>query len=372
MLNDLDIYNSYFNKKIFIKLKKTINENNFIFGKSVKKLELLLSKYTGSKYTVTVGSGTDALFLSLKSLNLKRGDEVIIPSFSWLSVLEVILLLNLKPVFIDTDVNSFNLDLNKIKKLLTKKTKVIISTSLFGRSIDLRYLKKVCIRNKIILIEDAAQNFGSKIGKFNACNIADITCTSFFPTKNLGCYGDGGAIFTNNKNINDKLIRLRNHGQKKYNHGEIAGMNSRLGSLQACILIEKLKDINNKKIKQKKLYKNYLNFFKKKKIFGYPSERINGNNYNDMNSQFSILVKNRNLLIKLFKKYKIDYKIYYSKPLYKQFNIKKNIRLKNTEYICKRIISLPFNDLSKKRFNSVLTKLTKIISLKKGVFFEKK
>ena len=172
MFNDLDLYNKKYKKKILNSIQKTVNENNFIFGNNVKKLEKKLSKYTGSKYVCTVGSGTDALLISLLSLNLKKGAEIIIPSFSWLSVIEVVLLLKLKPIFVDVNTENFNLNIHKIKRLITRKTRVVISTSLFGRSCDLNKLRKI-LPKKIKLIEDGAQNFGSIFGK-NALNIADI------------------------------------------------------------------------------------------------------------------------------------------------------------------------------------------------------
>ena len=143
MLNDLDIYNNNLKQKIIKNIKKTIKENSFIFGKNVSKIENKLSKYTGSKFVITVGSGTDALLLSLLSLNLKFGDKVIIPSFSWLSVLEVVLLLGLKPVFLDTDLKTFNLEVENLEKIIDKKTKVLISTSLFGRTVDLGEIRKI-------------------------------------------------------------------------------------------------------------------------------------------------------------------------------------------------------------------------------------
>ena len=370
-MNDLDLYNKNLNKNILIKLKNAINENNFIFGKNVKKLELLLSKFTGSKFVVSVGSGTDALMLSLISLNLKKGDEIIIPSFSWLSVIEVVLLLNLKPVFVDTNINDFNLDIEHVKKLINNKTKVVISTSLFGRTCDLFKLKKI-LPKRITLIEDGAQNFGSLYKGRNSLNIADISCTSFFPSKNLGSFGDGGAIFTNDKNINKNLVRLRNHGQIKYSlTSSKPGLNSRLGSLQATILIEKLKKIKSKIISQIGLYKKYQNFFLKNKISGFPEIR-NTPLIRDSYSTFNILIKNRGILIKILKKNNISYKIYYPKPLYNQYNLKKKIKLKNTEFLCKSIISLPFNDISKKRYSNVIKVLKKIIQNNRKIFFEKK
>ena len=371
MLNDLDLYNKKLNNKIRKSLNKEIDNNNFIFGKSVKNLENKLSKLTNIKYVASVGSGTDALLLSLLCLNLKKNDQIIIPSFSWLSVLEVVLMLGLKPIYAETDLETFNQDLKSVKKLINKKTKVIISTSLFGRSADLIKLKEICKKKKIILIEDAAQNFGSKIKKKDSCSFADLTCTSFFPSKNLGCFGDGGAVFTKKKKFNNLKLILRNHGQKKYNDSTCVGINSRLGSLQAAVLIEKLKDFKSKKKKQKSIYKKYSEFFQKNNIKGFPLERDSNKNFDDMNNQFSMIVKKRASLIKEFNKYNIKFKIYYSKPLYKQFKIKNKIYLKKTEYLCKNIISLPFNDISSKRSKKVLANLQKIIDNNRSIFFEK-
>ncbi|MDA9650326.1 aminotransferase class I/II-fold pyridoxal phosphate-dependent enzyme [Candidatus Pelagibacter sp.] len=371
MFNDLDLYNNSSKKKIIQSIKKAIDENNFIFGKNISKLENKLSKFTKSKYVITVGSGTDALLISLMSLNLKEGDEIILPSFSWLSVIEVVLLLKLKPIFVDTDIYEFNLDVNKVKKLINKNTKAVISTSLFGRTCNLNILKKI-LPKRICLIEDGAQNLGSIYNKKSSLNIADISCTSFFPTKNLGSFGDGGAIFTNNKKKYDQIIMIRNHGQKKYSYtSQQLGLNSRLGTIQASILIEKLRKIKFKLNKQIKLYQKYQIFFTKYSIIGFPKLR-NTSLIKDSCSAFNITVKKRKILIKDLIKNKIPFKIYYPKPLYKQYNLKKKIKLKNTEFLCKSIISLPFNDFSKKRFNNIIQKLAKIIKNNKTIFFEKK
>ena len=160
----------------------------------------------------------------------------------------------------DTDIKSFNLDVIDVKKKITSKTKAVISTSLFGRTCELDLLKKY-LPKKIFLIEDGAQNFGSVYKGKNSLNFADISCTSFFPTKNLGSFGDGGAIFTNNKKVIDRVYKLRNHGQKKYSIASIdkPGLNSRIGSIQSSILIQKIKKIKYKISKQNRLYKNVRN-----------------------------------------------------------------------------------------------------------------
>ncbi|MDC3008032.1 aminotransferase class I/II-fold pyridoxal phosphate-dependent enzyme [Candidatus Pelagibacter sp.] len=370
MFNDLDLYNKK-NKKLILKsVTKTIDKNNFIFDQNVDKLEKRLSKFTGSKYVCTVGSGTDALLLSLLSLNLKKGDEIIIPSFSWLSVVEVVLFLNLKPIFTETNLVNFNLNIEHVKKLISKRTKAIITTSLFGRTCDLEKIKS-SLPKKIKLIEDGAQNFGSILNGKSSLNIADISCTSFFPSKNLGSFGDGGAIFTNNNLIYKRIKMLRNHGQLKYSITATGpGINSRLGSIQATVLLEKLKKIKSKITSQIRVYEKYQKFFIKNNIVGFPKIRIKSKMV-DALSAFNLVVKNRNKLINIFKKKNIPFKIYYPKPLYDQYNLKYKNKLKNTEFLCNSIISLPFNDLSQKRFNLIKYKLEKIIKKNKKIFFQK-
>ena len=369
--NDLDIYNRYFHKLILKNIRIEIKKNNFIFSKTVKRFENILAKKVGSKYSLTTGSGTDSLILSLLSLNVSRGDEIIIPSFSWLSVLESVLIVGATPIFVDSDIKSFNLDVIDVKKKITSKTKAVISTSLFGRTCELDLLKKY-LPKKIFLIEDGAQNFGSLYRGKNSLNFADISCTSFFPTKNLGSFGDGGAIFTNNKKVIERVYKLRNHGQKKYSIASIdkPGLNSRIGSIQSSILIQKIKKIKYKISKQNKLYKNYQKFFLKNKISGFPLFR-NNFEIKDSCSSFNIIVKKRAKLINKFRKEKVPYKIYYPKPLYSQYNLKKKLKLVNTEFLCKSIISLPYNDMSSIRFNLVLNKLQKIINEDRKIFFEK-
>ena len=215
--NDLDLLNRNILKKIKISTEKIFKRNNFIFGDEVFELEEKLANTTKSNYCISVGSGTDALLICLLSLKLKKNDEVLIPSFSWLSVIEVVLLIGAKPVFIETDKNTFNLNVKCIEKKINKNTKAIVSTSLFGRTVDLIEINKICKKNKIIHIEDAAQNFGSKINGKNSSSIADMTCVSFFPSKNLGCFGDGGAIFTNSKNIKGFPVTIK-EDQNAYSH----------------------------------------------------------------------------------------------------------------------------------------------------------
>ncbi len=368
--NDLDLINSKLNKKILINIKKVIDRNNFIFSSEVYNLEKKLKNLSNSKYAITTGSGTDALILSLMAIkDHKDKNQIIIPAFSWLSVAEAVIFLGFKPIYADVESDTFNISVKDVLQKINKQTLAIISTSLFGRTCDLIKLKKISNKNKIILIEDAAQNFGSKIDNKNSCGIADITCTSFFPTKNLGGYGDGGAIFTNKKNFYKKIVKLRNHGQKKYSESDMVGLNSRIGSLQAAVLNKKIIYFREKINNQIKTYKSYQRFFEKNFITGFPKYKSG-----DSVSHFNILLKRRSLFINELKKSNIKYKIYYPKPLYKQFNqkINKKLFLFNTENICKKIISLPFNDFSNKRHSKVLKVLQNIINKNRDYFFAKK
>ena len=188
-------------KNILKDIEIFLKKGNYINGKENFILEKKLKNLVGAEYCKVCSSGTDALLVSLLSLNLKKGDEIITSPYSWISVAEVAKLIGLKVKFADVNLNNFNIDLDKIKAVVSKKTKVIIPVSIFGMCSNLPEIKKFTKKNNIILIEDAAQSFGAKISNMNSCNIADISCTSFFPTKILGGYGDGGAIFTNKKKI---------------------------------------------------------------------------------------------------------------------------------------------------------------------------
>ena len=363
--NDLDLLNKKTLKKVKNRTQKIFKKNNFIFGEEVLKLEKKLSNITKNNHCISVGSGTDALLICLLSLKLNKKDEVLIPSFSWLSVVEVVLLVGAKPVFLETDKKNFNINIDDIEKKINKKTKAIISTSLFGRTVDLIKIHNISKKNKITHIEDAAQNFGSKINNLNACSIAHMTCVSFFPSKNLGCFGDGGAIFTNSKS-KDKIFRqLRNHGTKKYSIGKTVGLNSRIGTLQAGILLEKLIFFDKQIKLQRNLYLKYQNFFYSRNIKGFPFiSKKDQNAY----SHFNLILKNRKKFIKYLLKFNVPYKIYYSKPLYKQYDLKNKFICNETEKICKNIISLPFNFIDYKRQKKVFKVFDKIIAYDRKIF----
>ena len=227
-------------------IKKVIKSSSFINGPIVKEFQKNLQEYLNVRHVIPCANGTDALQISLMALDLKKGDEIITTNFSFASTIEVILLLGLKPVIVDIDPKTFNIDPSLIENKITERTKVIIPVHLFGQSCRIEEIIEIANKNNLQVIEDNAQALGSQYKFSNSekqmtGTIGDIGTTSFFPSKNLGCYGDGGAIFTNSDNLAYKMIGIVNHGMyERYYHDEI-GVNSRLDSIQAAILNVKLK-----------------------------------------------------------------------------------------------------------------------------------
>tara|TARA_Y100000294_G_scaffold34420_2_gene30076 strand:- start:7317 stop:8414 length:1098 start_codon:yes stop_codon:yes gene_type:complete len=258
-------------EKTHKKIKKNLNKNlnqlflkqKFILGDEVEKLEKNLSKITKAKYSLGVGSGSDALIVALLSCDLKKNDEVIIPDLTWISTIGSVIFAGGKPVVADVNSEDGTINLKSLSKKINKNTKVIITVGLYGHLPALDLIKKICTKNNIILINDGAQSFGSKYKNKYCHQYTSISCTSFFPAKVLGSYGDAGACFTNDKKLYDKMKMIRTHGQNKKSHSIILGLNARIDTIQACVLNEKLKYINKEiKLRKRKL-KTYVKMLSK-------------------------------------------------------------------------------------------------------------
>lgn len=226
-------------------IKEVIDNCAFINGPQVKEFAKELAQYTGAKHVITCGNGTDALQIALMALDLKPGDEVIVPAFTYVASAEVIGLLGLTPVMVDVDPATFNVTAENIEKAISPRTKAIIPVHLFGQSCDMEPIMKLADKYGLYVIEDNAQAIGavytfSDGTKKQTGTIGHIGCTSFFPSKNLGCYGDGGAIFTNDDELADRLHMIANHGQQVKYHHKVIGCNSRLDTIQAAVLRAKL------------------------------------------------------------------------------------------------------------------------------------
>ena len=346
---DLERQFNTISEKIQAAINHVLKTGDFINGGAVPELEKQLAAFVGVKHCIAVANGTDALEISQRAIGISHDDEVLIPSFTWVSTAETIAYLGAKPVFCDVLKDSFTIDIEDCKRKLTSKTKALVAVSIFGQCADLFTLKEFCDQNNLILIEDAAQSFGASHHDpknqrtYRSCSIADISTTSFFPSKPLGCYGDGGAIFTNDDD-NAVLMRLlARHGQKSKDEFIVVGRNSRLDTIQAAILLEKLKIFNDELVLREKcadLYSQYLNH----DLVKVP---LVSNNNSSVFAIYTIGVhaSQRNLLGNHLASLDIPYAIYYSKPLYKQ-NIYTNDPTESlpiTDYLALTTISLPMH-----------------------------
>ena len=221
-------------------VQRVLDHGQFILGPEVAELEAKLAAYTGSKYCISVANGTDALQIAQMALGIGPGDEVVTPGFSYIATAETTALLGAKPVYVDVDPRTYNLDPERLEAAITNRTKAIIPVSLFGQCADMDAVNAIAARYRLPVIEDAAQSFGARYKGRKSCNLTTIGCTSFFPTKPLGAYGDGGAIFTNDETLARVMRQIARHGQDRHYHHVRVGMNSRLDSLQAAILLPKL------------------------------------------------------------------------------------------------------------------------------------
>ena len=325
---------------------KTIKNGNFILGKNVEKLEKKIANFIGVKYAIGVNSGTDALLLSLKALGIKKDDEIITTPFSFIATAEVIANLGAKPVFADIKPETYNIDPFKIEKAITKKTKAIIPVHLYGQMSQMKEVLSIAKKYKLYIIEDAAQAIGAK-QKINdnwkmAGSIGHLGCFSFFPTKNLGAFGDAGMVATNDKKLAEKIKLLRNHGTtKKYCH-EILGTSSRLDELQAAIILAKmpfLKSWNQKRIKIAQFYNKNL-----KNIGDIITPETAKNNFHIFH-QYTICAKYRDKLKKYLKGKNVPTAIHYPAPLHLQpvfkYLKRKGGDLPESEKISQEVLSLP-------------------------------
>ena len=299
--SDVPITNKKY-KSLFIEsFNNLLDQGKFIQGDQVFKFENKLKKFTGAKYATSVASGTDALIVSLMAIGIKPGDEIITTPFTWLSTTQAIIMLGAIPRFVDVDQNSLLIDENLIEKKINKNTKAILVVSLFGSMNNFKKLNKIKKKYGIFLVEDAAQSFGSVYKNYNSCNIADISCTSFFPTKTLGGLGDGGAIFTNKLKFyeNAKMIKL--NGQIKKNRASMIGYNARIDTLQAAFLNKKINTIKSyieRKREVAKFYIENINNNSKCKIVAQDHSQYS------CCSSFNIMVIKRDKLINHLKKIK--------------------------------------------------------------------
>jgi aminotransferase EvaB len=336
----LDEYRLY--KSQILKLvNKVFSSGNLILGNELKNLEKNFSKYIGNKFAVGVNSGTDAILIALLALGIKKGDEVITVSNTAVPTISAIVSTGAKPVFVDINENDFLINTSEIKKKITKKTKVIIPVNLYGQSANIKELKKISKKNNIKILEDCAQSTGAKYKGEMCGSLADISAFSFYPTKNLGAYGDAGMIVTNSKILHDKCKMLRKYGMKKLYYSEFHGINSRLDEVQASILNFKLKKLNTNILKRRQIAKIYNKKIKNPQLI-LPKEN------NECYHSYYVYVirsKKRNKLLNYLRKNNVFCNISYPFPIhlmrgYKYLKYKKGA-LPITEKLSNEILSIP-------------------------------
>jgi len=333
---------------------ETLSSGQYINSDQVERFADALSDYTGVDYVIPCANGTDALQLALMALDLQAGDEVIIPDFTFISAAEVIALLKLRPVLVDVNHATFNIDVNKIAGAISKKTRAIIAVHLFGQCCDMAPILNIAKQNGLYVIEDNAQSIGAVYTfpdgqKHQAGTMGDIGTFSFFPSKNLGCYGDGGALATNNAALAKKLKMLTVHGQsKKYVH-ETLGCNSRLDSIQAAILNVKLPGLNADIEARQNVADKYNRLLSKKNTLLEIPEKLLSSTH--VFHQYTLKIKNnrRDELRTYLNTKQIPSMIYYPLPVHRQQafcgNIQLGSDLAETEKLCRSVLSLPMHPL---------------------------
>lgn len=356
--------------------KAVLDSGCYIGGEQVRLLEQELANYCGAAQAVTCGSGTQAIEIALMVLGLEPGDQVIVPDFTFIAPAECVKKLGAVPKFADIDPRTLQVDPESVERLVGSKTKGIIAVNLFGQCAPYEKLREIADENGLWILEDSAQAFGASRGEKKTCTFGDISITSFYPTKPLGCYGDGGALFTANPEYAERARLLANHGSKeRYRHIEI-GTNGRLDALQAAVLRVKLQHLDQELEQRRQNAKVYDQFFAE--LSGFTPQAIDVGNTSTY-AQYTLMVKNRDEFIKRLEKSEIPYCIHYPLPLHEQpcfedfraddsleplygppgvFDTEAKEGNPNSEWAAEHVISLPFCAFTDTQ--SVVEKISKI------------
>lgn len=340
------------------RIQRVLDHGQYIMGPEVKELEEKLAAYTGAKHCVTVASGTEALLISLMALGIGPGDEVITTPFTFVATAEVIALLNATPVFVDVEPDTCNIDASLIEAVITPKTKAIMPVSLYGQPADMDEINEIAAKYDIPVIEDAAQSFGAEYKGKRSCNLSTVGCTSFFPSKPLGCYGDGGAIFTNNDAIAQACREIRIHGQKeRYVHPRV-GVGGRMDTLQCAIVLAKLKRFDWEIEQRLKIGKRYNDLVDERMIKRVQQRQDRTTTF----AQYTIFVDNRERIQKSFLNNNVPTAVHYPIPLNEQIAYK-NISISECTPVAsinsKKVISLPMSPELKLEHQLIIVNLLK-------------
>lgn len=312
----IDLQSQYLSYKseIDLAIKDVLDSSQYIMGPKVVEFENNLSNYSGAKHAIGCASGTDALLVALMAIGIKAGDEIITSPFTFIASSEVISLLGAVPVFVDINEDTYNIDASLIESKISGKTKAIMPVSLYGQTADMDLINQIAQKHKLFVIEDAAQSFGASYKGKKSCNLSDFGCTSFFPSKPLGCYGDGGALFTNDDVLAEKARVILAHGSKQRYVHTVIGINGRLDAIQAAILNVKLKYFPQEVDKRIEIGKKYIDLLSNKDV-RLPVIKADRTS---VYAQFTLQASNRSEIINKLQQNGVPTAIHYPTPLHLQ------------------------------------------------------
>ena len=322
-------------------IERVLSHGQYILGPEVAELEEKLAAYVGVKYCITCANGTDALQIAQMAFGIGPGDEVITPGFTYIATAETVAVLGATPVYVDVNPKTYNLDIEKLETAITPRTKAIIPVSLYGQCADFDAINTIAAKYNLPVIEDAAQSFGATYKGRKSCNLSTVACTSFFPSKPLGCYGDGGAIFTNDEELAKVIRQIAVHGQDHRSHNIRVGVNSRLDTIQAAILLPKLAILDDEMQARQHVADTYTKLFNEAGVLTTPFvEQHNSSAW----AQYTIQVENRDQVQAKLKAEGIPTAVHYPIPLNKQPAVADpNAALPVGDAVAERVMSLPMH-----------------------------
>jgi UDP-2-acetamido-2-deoxy-ribo-hexuluronate aminotransferase len=328
-------------------IQRVLSHGRYILGPEVEELEENLADYTGAKYCISCANGTDALQIAMMALGIGPGDEVITPAFTYIATAEAAAVVGARPVYVDIDPETYNLDVRQLEAAIGPHTKAIIPVGLFGQCADMDAINSIADRHGLPVVEDGAQSFGASYYGRKSCNLSTIGTTSFFPAKPLGCYGDGGAMFTNDEALAKSLRQIARHGQSKRYYHDVVGVNSRLDTLQAAILLEKLK-IFDDEIKARQVVAQRYTELLVQLSKDNPSNPVVTPLVRDGNTsawaQYTLRLKDRDAVQGALKAAGIPTTVYYPVPLHQQAAVgSEQLSMPESERASKEVLSIPMH-----------------------------
>jgi len=352
---DLKAQQALIKDKIDANIQRVLAHGQYILGPEVAELEEKLAVFVGAKYCISVANGTDALQIAQMALGIGPGDEVITPGFTYIATAETVALLGAKPVYVDVDPRTYNLDPHLLEAAITPRTKAIIPVSLYGQCADFDAINAIAARHGVPVIEDAAQSFGATYKGKRSCNLTTIACTSFFPSKPLGCYGDGGAIFTNDDELAKVMRQIARHGQDRRYHHVRVGVNSRLDTLQAAVLLPKLEVFESELTQRQRVAGMYAETLQALSIAVPFVEAHNSSAW----AQYTVQVAERDRVQETLKTLGVPTAVHYPIPLNRQPAVGDDLaRLPIGDLVASRVMSLPMHPyLTADQVNTVVSHL---------------